>query len=360
MTQVSELCSDPLFQLNLVLWLAQPMPSLRSLRPILSEAGFEVYSIAPLLALPPQIRERVAVNRIACRDAVRPDVVLRRQTGRRMFLLTECKKSSFGVDSSTSEQARAYLLMTGPDFGDVIGLATAEHPDSAVLYLTVCQQCAALQDTLHELEEEMLRHRVPHGHSHCLGLKGDESIVALVVVDKTAKELNLSGTSPVTVLEAGSGTDPRPLYFIPYDPGIDQSAEERAFCRRIMLERVHSSLLGKVGRAALSTNQSFSTDDLLADATFEMYRLWVDNEARKHVRRLAFELLGTIRQSLPKEDREMIKYVEGDGWVLHISTAEEKEHLLSNISRFRVEGFQPSDLRQIALMEVDNKKKEES
>ncbi|MDM7998735.1 MAG: hypothetical protein QUS33_01715 [Dehalococcoidia bacterium] len=302
----------------------------------------------------------MAENQIACRDAVRPDVVLRRRTGRRMFLLAECKKSSFGLESTTSEQARAYLLITGPDFGDVMGLTTAEHPDSAVVYLIPWQQCAALEDTLHSLEQEMFRDRVPHGHAYFLGLKGDDATIALVVVDKTAMGLSLNVRSPVTVLKAEPGTDPRPLYFIPYDPGIDQNPEERAFCRRILLERVHASLLSRIGRAALSTDRTFTTDDLLSDATFEMYKLWVDSEARKHVRRLAFELLAKIRQSLPKEDREMLNFVDGDGWVLHITTSEGKERLLSYISRFRVDGFQPSDPRQIALIDVDYKENQAS
>ena len=48
----TDLVSDPLFQLNVLLWLTQPLPQGSALVPLLYQQGFTVYAISPALALP--------------------------------------------------------------------------------------------------------------------------------------------------------------------------------------------------------------------------------------------------------------------------------------------------------------------
>ena len=51
MPALSELIRDPIFQLNVLLWLAQPLPSGYGITSLLHSRGFDVYAIALRLSL---------------------------------------------------------------------------------------------------------------------------------------------------------------------------------------------------------------------------------------------------------------------------------------------------------------------
>lgn len=73
---LNEICKDPLFQLNLAIWMTQSQPSTHFyIYPLFYDSGLSIYSISPLLALPPDIRLAVC-DRIACQESAKPDLVL--------------------------------------------------------------------------------------------------------------------------------------------------------------------------------------------------------------------------------------------------------------------------------------------
>jgi hypothetical protein len=114
MPTLPELVKDPVFQLNVLLWLAQPLPqAYQEITPLFFNQGFDVYALAPLLTLPPDILLVMRDHEFAVQARTRPDVILAQElTGK--FAITECKRGSFGVDSSTAQQARALLVLAGP------------------------------------------------------------------------------------------------------------------------------------------------------------------------------------------------------------------------------------------------------
>src|SRR5438309_1259630 len=121
--------SDPLFQLNVLLWLTQPLPQESAIVPLLHQRGFSVYAIAPALVVPLDLQVAARQAQIALQPSARPDVVLTQESERK-FAFTECKASSFGPNSSTAEQARAFLLTTGSRAAEVLGLDAAQVRDS--------------------------------------------------------------------------------------------------------------------------------------------------------------------------------------------------------------------------------------
>src|SRR3989338_8016764 len=121
MNSIDKIIGDHLFQMNLILWLAQPIGMNIGLRAILAESGYSVYSIAPSLALPIPIRQRIREKNINAQDGCSPDIILGKEKSN-FFLLVECKKQSFGPDSSTSEQARTLLLLDGQILGESLAL----------------------------------------------------------------------------------------------------------------------------------------------------------------------------------------------------------------------------------------------
>src|SRR5205823_3552170 len=116
--------SDPLFQLNVVLWLTQPLPQGSSIVPLLHERGFVVYAISPPLPVPLDLQAAAQSARVALQNSGRPDVLLAHPLERK-FAFIECKASSFGPNSNTAEQARSFLLMAGPRAAEVLGLDPA-------------------------------------------------------------------------------------------------------------------------------------------------------------------------------------------------------------------------------------------
>jgi len=61
--EVNELIGDPLFQLNALLWLTQPLPHGDRITPLFYQHGFTVYAIAPLLPVPLDLRLVGATSR---------------------------------------------------------------------------------------------------------------------------------------------------------------------------------------------------------------------------------------------------------------------------------------------------------
>jgi len=83
----TELLRDPLFQLNIILWLTQPMPPQGSITPLLHQKGFSVYAIAPTLSVPPGIALAVQRSSLQTQQRVRPDVVLKSETDLKFVLV---------------------------------------------------------------------------------------------------------------------------------------------------------------------------------------------------------------------------------------------------------------------------------
>src|SRR5438093_477808 len=105
MASPTDLIRDPIFQLNAVLWLAQPLPPEFPITPVLRHAGFDVHSIAPPLAPPPDVLLALAESGLPHQRSCHPDVILERDADR-LFLVIECKANSFGEASSTAAQSR--------------------------------------------------------------------------------------------------------------------------------------------------------------------------------------------------------------------------------------------------------------
>jgi hypothetical protein len=274
---------------------------------------------------------------------------MHRSTDRGIFLLTECKASSFGTESTSAEQGRTYLILAGPNFSQVLGLDPQESPEAIVLYLTNSEAADLLCSSLSEMSAELDKSKLAHGSHQCMGLELKGSCALLHLSSGISNLMGIKDIPPIEVLSGEEGSDPRPLYFIPYDPGIDQSPEERKFCRRILFERIQGAILSRIGQGIAPSRLSFTTEDLLGDAMFGMYQIWEDNATRSHMRKLANSLINDIHKILPEDTKQKFYFSEGTGWVVDISSDGDQQRLLNLISRFKVDTVAPSDLRQLTL-----------
>jgi len=167
--------------------------------------------------------------------------------------------------------------------------------------------------------------------------------------------LNFQSVSPIMILTVEEGTDPRPLYFIPYDPNIEQSREEQMLSRRILYERFLSHVLSKIGPVNAPCEVILTTEEMLISATFGVYEIWEDQETRKHLRRLLRDFMGSLRNTLNDGDRKYMKYETAKGWVFEFKNQNIYEKILTQISKFKPGDLDLSktiDITQLDLFET--------
>lgn len=347
---INELCKDPLFQLNLAIWLAQPQIEHFHIHPLFYKSGLSIYSIGPLLALPPDIRLAVS-EKLDCQEGARPDLVLETKATKK-FCILECKTSSFGPSSTKpASQARALLLIAGPILSEVLGLGTRRQNEGILCYFSGSNQIKMMENTLGILAQEIDGIKLESGEYGCFGVKLEQSTILLEYSDRIKKFLNFIEDSPVKILTFEAETDPRPLYFIPYDPNIQQTKEEQELCRRILFERILSYIISKIGGVTIPSSIIFAIEEILNSATFGVYEVWEDNETKKHIRRLVREFLEDIRSRMDEELREHINYESKRGWTFNLKDTETYEEMLKQISKFKPETLDLSKELQPTLFD---------
>jgi len=336
MNTPSELIADPVFQLNSLLWLTQPLPTGAGIRSVLRDQGYHVYAICPSITLPLDILLLVKDSGLAHQDHVRPDVVLYRPSDHR-YGVVECKGNSFGPDSSTAKQARTLLLAVGPRLDEALGLQAGTISRNTAAYLIPSQAATEMAETLQTLGAELGAKELRVGPSCVLAIEPDTTSLSLVA-DESARDFFGLPASKISFLILEEGTDPRPLYFIPYDPDCSQAEGERVYCKLVLFERILASLLGGAGRALPPTELSFDAAGLLNDATLGMYGLWENKDSAKHMRHLLTRnLLPKLQGVLRSEGGNVFEFVENKGWTLQIPTEDAKDAICNTLSKFSCE-----------------------
>lgn len=332
---LNELIKDPLFQLNALLWLAQPLPDENEISPLLYKQGFTVYAIAPLLGPPPDLRLVAQEARISMQERVRPDVVLTHE-GDRKFAFTECKASSFGPTSSTAEQARSLLVVAGPRAAEVLGLSSGQVSASLLGIVMPENDREPLTRTLARLCEELGENGLPAGRFSILGLVLTDTDISIMINDLGSTFFALSsGANPFMKREPD--TDPRPLYFIPYDPDVAQSEQERVFCKRVLFERMQSTIIAAVGRANPPTELSVESQKILNDAMFGMYGHWENRDSARHMRGLCRQFMNALTQAVNSVAPGTMAFLSGEGWKIRLQNEEQHKSMIDALTRFSCE-----------------------
>ncbi|MBM3299270.1 MAG: hypothetical protein FJY85_04885 [Deltaproteobacteria bacterium] len=330
----SELLKDPLFQLNAVLWLTQPLPDGDEIIPLLYARGFTVYAIAPLLGPPPDLRLAAQQAQINMQDMVRPDVVLTHESGRK-FAFTECKASSSALTSSTA-QARSLLVVTGPRAAEVLGLASGQVSASLLGLVIPESDREPVAQTLASLSKELDENRLLAGQFSVLGFVLTDTDISIVINGLGSAFFALpSGANPFMKREPD--TDPRPLYFIPYDPDVVQSEQEKVSCKRMLFERMHSTITAAIGRANPPIESVLESQKILNDAMFGMYGHWENRESARHMRRLCREFMDALTQAVNAVVLGTMVFQPGEGWKISLQNEEQHERVIDALTRFSCE-----------------------
>jgi hypothetical protein len=288
---------DPLFQLNLMIWLSWPSPVVS---PMFYDNGYELYLIAPSLPVPvpAQITARSATPPLRMVGSPRPDLLLRHREHTKLITL-ECKASSFSANTDQAYQATALLVCTGEHVATVLGLGTPTDWRNHTIYAVAHPQQTAMPSTLQELLDAL----DSLGVERCPDLP--TSLGIEVAADGVYLNFADTGKIPfpvadrVKVKEVIPGEDPRPLYVIPVDPSIGTPDQ---YSRDVLVERIRLALAAAIGSRADSPPIVVRWDELMAIA-IPVWDHWRDEGAksnlRQQVKRYVRRVLETLRKRNP-------------------------------------------------------------
>ncbi len=306
----------PLFQLNLMIFLSWPSPSV-VVDPLFYKEGYELYKIGPRIptALEAQARANSSVPPIPFTPRPSPDIVLR-HTEKKTILIIECKKQSFGPDSKQASQAASLLSCVGQHVASVFGLPSEECWSSFLCYAMGDSNISAMQDTINALATKLEDTSIPVTDSGCISITVLQDGVYMAMEPRS--RIPLSGLQDATqpgikVMPLADGDDPRPLYLIPIDPSITVNDD---YEKSMLSERVRMALASLLGSQLDQGEFAFELDDVMRSA-IEVWDMWADYDCRKYVKNAVRSYLRLIFREVNKvglqvtvdQDRLMFHHV---------------------------------------------------
>ncbi len=333
---VDEIVEDPLYQLNLTLWLLQPLRDGYPLNPLLREAGYELFAISPGMPLGPALRETVTSGSVDSAVEPGPDLLLSRDE-RGEFVVWECKSQLFGAESSSARQARGLLLQAGEQFNLAIGLELKARPDLYLVYLSKHLSCQEYLSRLcsikHDLELKGMK-TLPVGGigivnrdiEVCLHNAYDQGMIPPALA-------NIVGTE-AKVQDLASDENPIPLFYIPWDPNVSQSDVMKEHCESVFGERILSAFVAEIGRASTPVTLEVVYDDLLNKATFHFYSQWRSKDTQRALRRRCKQLIDQALEGAQAHfERSPLVQPSKPGVSLKIGTDEDLECIIDSITK---------------------------
>jgi hypothetical protein len=270
----STLTRDNLFQLNCLIWASFPQPVGAPVTPVLRNAGYALFRIEqPLDASVAELarfRETSAALQIQPNPVV--DVVFH-NTKNNTYTLTECKPSSFGVDSEWSPQARG-LIVAGGNLSSRLGVGG--KPAGELCYLVPEEDVQSVDATLIELCNQVggLSFITCPTGPFGLSIKEDGIYIGLLNPPKGTAQMPLKFVPEQKVLEIEPGQDPRPLYVIPWIPDVQDDTDLEFF-----KEKVRIYVLGQLGKAPIGGQVTLSFEELLDEVSRGVFRHWRDRDS---------------------------------------------------------------------------------
>ncbi|MCX5638868.1 MAG: hypothetical protein NTX52_14420 [Planctomycetota bacterium] len=277
------LIKDPVFQLNLLLWMAkeQPLDNYR-VYPLFHNLKFKIIYIEQPFPFPDQFVKTIQESGLDISVTPEPELILGREEDNKA-LYFEAKANSFGTDSTNCRQARAHFVASGPAFGEVF-----TPLDSCLLcYVVPNDVCSMMSKCLTTLKTELDNKGLKTGpfSSHGLAIKGDNinycwdsAFMYHVEIEESYRPI---------LNEVEENTDPSPLILVFSDEDCSDDIL-RNFYRQVVIEQVRSCLLCDLHSHNIGSEYETTPDNLLMKTTDGIFQ-YLGRERQKRLRRLIRE-----------------------------------------------------------------------
>lgn len=323
------LISDPIFQLNLLLWMAKEQPGNDyRVRPLFYDLKFEIIYIEQPFAFPEGTLQAITDSGLDISFSPEPELILGRKSDHKA-LYFEAKANSFGPDSSNCKQARAHLVASGPTFSEVL----APLKSCLLCYVVPQEACISMAACLSTLSKELKGKRLKPApfSSHGLSFDGKQIIYSWDDAFKTHVGF-IESQTPV-LHDVSEDTDPSPLILVYSDEDCPND-DIRHFYRRALIDQARACLLCDLHANSVGVTYETTPDQLLAKTTDGIFQ-YLGRTRQKSLRRLFRENIFKKISASWKEKQPGIKLV-GDQLTITWSVAGEKEDFLDWLEDRRV------------------------
>lgn|GEM_PF-1368417 len=232
------LIRDPVFQLNLLVWMAKDQPAEGyRVRPLFVQHGFQLMYIQQPFALPERTQRAIAGADLDIAVKPEPELLLQRPADQRALYL-EAKANSFGPDSTTARQGRGHLLACGPAFADTM----TPLKQALLCYVLPADKCGQMATSLAALGAELrAKSLAPGEHSaHGLAVSGTDLVYA--VDEQFRRFAGVPELSVAVMHHLDPDTDPSPLLLI-YSDDDSPNEAHRQFYRQALLQKLVAVLV---------------------------------------------------------------------------------------------------------------------
>jgi hypothetical protein len=331
--KTADLIRDPIFQLNLLLWMTKEQPpSGYVVKPLFFQTGFRVVYIEQPFPLPQETVRAIQTSERDISIAPEPELLLGRMPDKRA-LYFEAKANSFSSTSANCKQARAHLLAAGPAFGEVM----APYRSCLLCYVVPEETRPLMGECLSELVTDLGSCGLQPGTHSCHGLSVLDQELHYSWDESFQGHTGVSGTSAVVLSPVLEDTDPSPLFLIYTDEDYP-GTEYRDLLRRCIVNQVHAYLVCDLHRQRFDDTYERSAQSLLTEMTEGLYD-YLGRKRQKAMRRLVTE---NVFRRIAEFSKDRFPGVQLQRDVLSITFADEqgKAGFLEWLEDFKRTAFQ--------------------
>ena len=305
------LIRDPVFQLNLLVWMAKDQPAEGyRVRPLFAQQGFQLMYIQQPFALPERTQQAIAGADLDISVKPSPELLLQRDADK-MALYFEAKASSFPPFSTTSKQARGHLLACGPAFTEVM----QPLKQALLCYVLPADKCGQMTACLATLVAELLAKSLPPGkHStHGLAVSGTDLVYA---VDEQFKQFaGVPELSVAVMHHLDADTDPSPLLLI-YSDDDSPNEQHRNFYRQALLHKFVAILVCDANLQPVGEPYSITARELAFKTTDGVFQYLARDKQTGMERFIRKNIFGRIAEFWKERSFPPVKL---DNQTLHIN-----------------------------------------
>jgi len=256
------LLKDPVFQLNLLLWMAMEQPDKDyRVRPLFYRWGFRLMYIEQPFSFPPPLAAAIKDSELKIHSNPEPEMILGRDKDQKA-LYFEAKGDSFSSGSSNASQACGHLLAVGPAFSEVL----KPREQCLLCYVLPAEKRDKMAECLSELTATLIEEKMKPGpHSiHGLAVRGTDIVYSW---DQCFQSyLDIPELESVVLSDVTEDTNPSPLILV-FSDEDHHDPTMKDYYREVVINQIRATLLCELKNHPLSETYFTTPEDILMKTT---------------------------------------------------------------------------------------------
>ena len=343
------LCSNPLWQLNVVLWMLispKPQEGLDGYHPLLKQSGYELYALERTLTPTGQTAVKLKTLFSAPADTKwrTPELIARPVKPGLPWLVIECKASA--ISGPNSDSSRTYLqaihfLIVAADLSVTLAEPTATPVSSEVVYVTHSSAAPEMVHRLQEVEQMIAAQNVQSVPWCVVGLGVDE-VDDLRANVHVPPHKNTPTWAQVLSQSAICNIQHRPMMLIPMHPDCkdDEQVMSSAWARVTLLASC------MVDKLAVGAPVVLEGKSLLSKVTLGIADYWASGDSKKNLIRKIMSPIRRIVEDVAATSQVTVKQnVAKTHLTLTFSTVADRDKCAHVLAHATVYQYDPEALR---------------